>query len=135
MGKGHNERYSELQDEYLRTRDGKCLSLMYGVCVEIAGNYIRKYARKRRLSLDAGELAHDSAVYVIDQYLRKPRFRVGRISAYIHYGCVKSLFRDKEWDRRKAPYEESLLAAAVTEDPPEEAPEQTWKQGLLFEEA
>jgi hypothetical protein len=144
----HNERYERVQEKYLETRDQGLLEEMYGICAELAGNYIRKYARQRGLRLDAEELAHDSAVYVIEQYLKKPAFRVGRISAYIHFGCVKSLFRDKERERRETlwedlaclPYEteeafpeESARPAAPVPDAGKNKPP-AWKQGLLFEE-
>jgi hypothetical protein len=155
--KQHNKRFSELQDKYLLTRNERYLSMMYRICVEIAANYIRKYARERRLFLNVDELSHDSAVYVIAQYLKKPEFKVERISAYIHYGCIKCLYRDKEWDKRKAAFEDYLheaqeeynrveAAGMSLGDEPETMPAvsetpdarhehaRQWKQGLLFEE-
>jgi hypothetical protein len=103
--KTHNMRFSELQEEYLKARDGKYLAMMYSLCSDIASNYIRKYARAKRLPhLDIAELSHDSAVYVIDQYLRKPGFRIMRISAYMHFGCIKTLFRGKKREQREVPY-------------------------------
>jgi hypothetical protein len=85
MDKTHNSRFSELQDEYLKTRDEKYLNRMYRLCVDIASNYIGKYAKGKGLNLDITELSHDSAVYVIEQYLKKPGFRIERISAYMHF--------------------------------------------------
>jgi hypothetical protein len=105
----HNIQFSKLQEEYLKTRDQKHLNKMYKLCVEIASNYIRKYAKGKGLSLNIPELSHDSAVYAIEQYLKKPGFRIERISAYMHFGCVKSLFRDKERERREVSYEDLLL--------------------------
>jgi hypothetical protein len=81
---------------------------MYLLCVDLASNYLVKYARERHLELDIGELSHDSAVYVIEQYLRKPEFRVSRISAYMHFGCVKSLYRDKKREQQEVSYIESM---------------------------
>jgi hypothetical protein len=103
--KTHNEQFTELQAEYLKTRDERHLSRMYCLCVDLASNYITKYARERGLYLDIGELSHDSAIFVIDQYLRKPEFKIDRISAYIHFGCVKVLYQGKERDRREVSYE------------------------------
>jgi hypothetical protein len=130
---------------------------MYRLCVDIAANYIRKHARERGLTLDIAELSHDSAIYVIEQYLKKPGFRVNRISAYMHFGCMKSLYRDKEWEQRKAPFDDRLLneesiyveeASPDTSGPfegfpigPRTAPQGSRhkpaiiKQGLLFEES
>jgi hypothetical protein len=84
---------------------------MYRLCVEIATNYITKYARKRGLRLDIPELSHDSAIYAIEQYLKKPEFRINRISAYMYLGCIKNLFRDKDRDQREVSYEEMPLHA------------------------
>lgn len=109
IAKTHNSLFAELQEEYLRTRGHKCLDRMYRLCVDMATNYIRKYARDKGLPLDIPELAHDSAVYVIEQYLKKPGFRIDRISAYMHFGCVKSLFRNKEREQREISYEEFIL--------------------------
>jgi hypothetical protein len=84
---------------------------MYRLCVEIATNYITKYARKRGLRLDIPELSHDSAIYAIEQYLKKPEFRIKSISAYMYLGCIKNLFRDKERDQREVSNDEFLLNA------------------------
>lgn len=110
--KTHNSRFFEMQDEYLKTGDGKYLGMMYSLCVDIASNYIGKYARERGLPLDIPELSHDSAVYVIEQYLKKPGFRIERISAYMHFGCIKNLFRNKEREQREVSYDERLLNEA-----------------------
>jgi hypothetical protein len=110
--KTHNSRFMELQDEYLKTGDGKYLGMMYSLCIDVASNYIGKYARERGLLLDIPELSHDSAVYVIERYLKKPGFRIERISAYIHFGCIKSLFRNKEQEQREVSIDDHLLNEA-----------------------
>jgi hypothetical protein len=158
MAKKHNARFAELQEEYLKTRDHAYLDKMYRLCVEIATNYITKYARERGLQLDVPGLSHDSAIYAIEQYLKKPGFRINRISAYMHFGCVKTLYRDKDRDQREVSYDEALLnegyeAEAGREGGDRELAERpgaAWpraapqggqhapaiiKQGLLFEES
>jgi hypothetical protein len=152
----HNERFAALQGKYLETRDSRYLGEMYLVCAELAANYIRKYARARGLRLDTDTLAHDSAVYVTDQYLKKPGFRISRVSAYIHFGCVKTLFRDSGREQRETSYNDIKdYIYEMAEGHPEEAPEHpaaalfrrgasvpdtgnqpapAYRQGLLFEE-
>jgi hypothetical protein len=115
MDKTHNSRFLELQDEYLKTRDEKYLNQIYLLCVEMAANYIRKYARERGLNLDIVELAHDSAVYVIAQYLRKPEWRVEQLSAYMYHGYKKVLFdeKNKNWEQRTVSYDNRLIRAEL----------------------
>jgi hypothetical protein len=82
---------------------------MYKLCVDIASNYIGKYERERGLQLDIPELSHDSALYAIEQYLKKPEFKIKRISAYMYFGCIKILYRDKDREQREVSYDEFLL--------------------------
>jgi hypothetical protein len=82
---------------------------MYRLCVEVASNYIRKYARTRGLQLNIPELSHDSSIYAIEQYLKKPGFRIRYIAAYMRLGAIKNMFRDKEWDQRKMSFDDLLL--------------------------
>jgi hypothetical protein len=103
----HNEIYEELQNKYLETRDNKILGQMYCVAKEAATNYIRKYCKQRGLfNLDINELSHDAALFVIEQYLKKQNFKVGKISAYIYFGVKKVLFKDKDIEMRELSYEQ-----------------------------
>jgi hypothetical protein len=102
----HNERYESLQKEYLCSRDNKTLGEMYEVAREAAFNYLNKYCIRRGIVLDNEELSHEASMYVIEQYLRKPKFEVRRISAYIHFGVLKALFRNKDAEMREVSYEE-----------------------------
>jgi hypothetical protein len=160
--KTHNIQFAELQEEYLKTRDPECLGKMYPLCVEVASNYIRKYARTRGLQLDIPELSHDSAIYAIEQYLKKPDFKINYIATYMRFGALKSMFRDKEHDQWEVSFDDLLLneEAAHAEDTsldeggpgllagfpigatkPRAAPQgdrhepAVLKQGLLFEES
>jgi hypothetical protein len=102
----HNELYEELQKKYLETRDSKTLGEMYEIAKEAAFNYIAKYCRNRGIRLDLEELSHNSAVFVIEQYLKKPQFEIGKISSYIYYGVIKSLYKDKNREQLEVSYEQ-----------------------------
>jgi hypothetical protein len=106
-GTTHNEIYNELQNKYLETRDKKTLGEMYLIAKAAAYNYIKKYCQSHGLyNLDINELSHDSALFVIEQYLRKPEFKVEKISAYIHFGTRKALFKDKDIEQNEISYEQ-----------------------------
>jgi hypothetical protein len=107
-GTTHNETFKRLQEDYVTTRDNKTLGKMYQVAVEVSANYIRKYQNSRGLRLDVDTLSHDAAIYIVEQYLRKPEFRVDRLSAYAHFGCLKVLFADSKRERREVSYEQTL---------------------------
>jgi hypothetical protein len=80
---------------------------MYCVAKEAATNYIRKYCKQRGLfHLDIAEKSHVAALFVIEQYLKKPEFKVLKISAYIHFGTQKALFKDKDIEQREISYEQ-----------------------------
>jgi hypothetical protein len=112
--KTHNEIFELLQSEYILARDieknqvkaSRILGKMYEVILRISKNYIVKYARARGLRLDLEELSHVSALYIIEQYLKKPAFRVNRLSAYAHFGCIKALSKDMDKDKNEVSYEE-----------------------------
>jgi hypothetical protein len=105
----HNDRYSALQEEYLKTRDNSILEKMYGIAKEAAHNYLTNYSRRKGIRFNTlHEMSHDSSLYVIEQYLRKPEFKVIRISSYIHFGVLKTLFKNKDLDMKEFSYEEYL---------------------------
>jgi hypothetical protein len=105
-GETHNKIYEALQTEYLETRDSKTLGKMYEIAMKAAHNYIAKYCRNRGLRLDLEELSHNSAIFVIEQYLKKPQFKVGKISSYIYFGVIKSLYKDKNIEQLEISYEQ-----------------------------
>jgi hypothetical protein len=111
--KTHNERFSELEKQYLEYREAgnkkmsdSYINKMYLLIKEISLNYINQYCIKRGLILDREEKAHDSAMFCILQYLKKPGFRIAKISAYAHFGVIKSLFKDKEKEMNTVSYEQ-----------------------------
>jgi hypothetical protein len=104
----HNEIYEKLQQKYLINRDKKTLGEMYLIAKEASRNYLLKYCRTRGIHLNIDELSHDSSMFVIEQYLRKPDFKVGKISAYIHFGVKKVLFKDKDIEMRELSYEQYI---------------------------
>jgi hypothetical protein len=89
-----NERYDQLQDAYLELRDAGLLIEMYQIAKHAARNYIRNYCLHKKLHLEVPELAHDAAMYLIEQYLKPKVFRIKRLSAYIYFGVIKVLYRD-----------------------------------------
>jgi hypothetical protein len=103
----HNEIYDKLQTEYFKNRDSKILGKMYEIAKAAAFNYIKKYCQSHGLfNLDINELSHDSALFVIEQYLKKPEFKVEKISAYIYFGVKKVLFKDKDIEQNEISYEQ-----------------------------
>jgi uncharacterized protein (UPF0128 family) len=103
-----NEKYEEIQEEYLENRDNKSLTELYYLCVKLAKKYLSKYCRKKGISLNIEEKSHDAAVFVIEQYLKKPEFKVNRISAYIYFGVIKNLYKDKHIEMSEVSYEEMV---------------------------
>jgi hypothetical protein len=106
MAADDNEKYEEIQNEYLKDRNDKSLIKLYNLCVKLAKKYLLKYCRKKGIMLNIEEKAHDSAIFVIEQYLKKPDFKVNRISAYIFFGVVKTLYKDKHIEMNEVSYEE-----------------------------
>jgi hypothetical protein len=110
----HNEEYSKQQDLYIENKDNKviadrALGKMYLIAKQISYNYIKKYCTQRGLNnFDIPEKAHDAALFVIEQYLKKPEFKVDRISAYIHFGVQKSLFKNKDIEMNEVSYDEMI---------------------------
>jgi hypothetical protein len=103
----HNEQYEKLQQEYLINRDNRILGKMYEIAKAAAFNYIKKYCQSHGVfHLDITEKSHDAALFVIEQYLKKQNFKAGKISAYIHFGVKKVLFKDKDIEMRELSYEQ-----------------------------
>jgi hypothetical protein len=102
----HNALYNDLQEKYLETRDARLLEKMYRIAGEAARNYLRKHLKKKGIRLNnLDELAHDAALFVIEQYLRKPWFKVRKLSAYIYFGIIKVLYKDKKRETSEVSYE------------------------------
>jgi hypothetical protein len=105
----HNEQYEKLQEEYLKNRDNKTLGQMYSIAKEAAYNYLKKYRQQHGLyNLDIKEKSHEAALFIIEQYLKKPEFHVDKLSAYIYFGCLKSLFKNIKTEQMELSYEELM---------------------------
>jgi hypothetical protein len=110
----HNDEYVKQQDLYFENKDNKilsdkALSKMYLIAKEAAYNYIKKYCNQRGLHhLDMEEKSHEAAIFVIEQYLKKPEFKVEKISAYVYFGVRKVLFKNKEIEQMEVSYEEMI---------------------------
>jgi hypothetical protein len=115
-GVTHNDEYAKQQDIYNEAKKdnnkliaGRALSKMYLIAKEAAANYIKKYCRSNGLyNLDIEELSHEASVFVIEQYLRKSEFNVGKISAYIHFGVIKVLYKNKDIEMKEVSYDDLL---------------------------
>jgi hypothetical protein len=103
-----NERYDQLQDAYMERRDTGLLVEMYQVAKHAAHQYLLKYCRNKKIHLEVLDLAHDAAMYIIEQYLKPKVFRVQRLSAYIYFGVIKVLYRDYKKGLVVISYEEWL---------------------------
>jgi hypothetical protein len=102
----HNEAYDSLQEEYLNTRNGRTLEKMYRIAREVSRNYLKGYCKRSGIWLNIDERSHDSAMYVIDKYLKNPEFRVKSLSAYVYYGFLKTTFVNKKTEIREVSYDE-----------------------------
>lgn len=90
----HNKQYEQLQQLFFETKDQRILAQMYECAKQVAQNYLNKYCRARNLDLDIPTLAHDSATYIIQRYLKPKPFCVLKISACIYYGVLKVMYGD-----------------------------------------
>jgi hypothetical protein len=110
----HNDEYSKQQDLYIQNKDNKmmadrALGKMYEITKEAAYNYIKKYCQQRGLyHLDIDEKSHEAAIFVIEQYLKKPEFKVEKISAYVYFGIQKALFKNKDIEMNEVSYDELI---------------------------
>jgi hypothetical protein len=108
----HNDEYTKQQEIYFENKNNKilsnkALSKMYLIAKEAAYNYIKNYCKQRGLyNLDIDEKYHEASVFVIEQYLKKPEFKVNKISAYIYFGIQKSLFHNKDIEMNECSLEE-----------------------------
>lgn len=76
---------------------------MYSVAAEFCANSILSYSRKKCLGWNDGEIlskAHDCATWLIEPYLRKPEFRINRLSSYAHFALLKILYGNKSYEQR-----------------------------------
>jgi hypothetical protein len=101
MTRTHNEQFLKVQKEYLKTRDQKYLDPMYRVCFELAKKFVLILTRRFGLGfMDIDELAHDSAVKVINLYITKPGFKVKSINACLNFCCMEAMRHNKTWNKK-----------------------------------
>jgi hypothetical protein len=112
----HNYRFELLEEEYFEYRDkhdtvkaDKKLGEMYLICIEIATNYIKNYCKKYNVTLSDIELkAHDAATYCIMQYLKRPEFKIEKISSYAYFGFQRSMFANSKQEMQEVSLDELL---------------------------
>lgn len=98
----HNEMFAELQNKYYKTNDKKVLEEMYLLLLEFYRNYITDYARKRGLKFSKetiDDLRTEMAERTISHYLKKPDFRIEKLSSYGYFDFIKIITQNKTEDR------------------------------------
>ena len=98
----HNELFADLQEKYYKTNNKKVLEEMYLLLLEFYRNYITDYARKRGLKFTKetiDDLRTEMAERTILHYLKKPDFRIEKLSSYGYFDFIKIITQNKTEDR------------------------------------
>ena len=98
----HNELFADLQEKYYKTNNKKVLEEMYLLLLEFYKNYITDYARKRGLKFTKetiDDLKIEMAERTISHYLKKPDFRIEKLSSYGYFDFIKIITQNKTEDR------------------------------------
>ena len=98
----HNELFADLQEKYYKTNNKKVLEEMYLLLLEFYRNYITDYARKRGLKFTKetiDDLRTEMAERTISHYLKKPDFRIEKLSSYGYFDFIKIITRNKTEDK------------------------------------
>ena len=98
----HNKLFDDLQNKYYKTNDKKVLEEMYLLLLEFYRNYITDYARKRGLKFTKetiDDLRTEMAERTISHYLKKPDFRIEKLSSYGYFDFIKIITQNKIEDR------------------------------------
>ena len=98
----HNELFADLQNKYYKTNNKKVLEEMYLLLLEFYRNYITDYARKRGLKFTKetiDDLRTEMAERTISHYLKKPDFRIEKLSSYGYFDFIKIITQNKTEDR------------------------------------
>ena len=98
----HNELFADLQNKYYKTNNKKVLEEMYLLLLEFYRNYITDYARKRGLKFTKetiDDLRTEMAERTISHYLKKPDFRIDKLSSYGYFDFIKIITQNKTEDK------------------------------------
>ena len=98
----HNELFADLQEKYYKTNNKKVLEEMYLLLLEFYRNYITDYARKRGLKFTKekiDDLRTEMAERRISHYLKKPNFRIEKLSSYGYFDFIKIITQNKTEDK------------------------------------
>ena len=98
----HNELFADLQEKYYKTNNKKVLEEMYVLLLEFYRNYIADYARKRGLKFTKetiDDLRTEMAERTISHYLKKPDFRIEKLSSYGYFDFIKIITQNKTEDK------------------------------------
>ena len=98
----HNELFADLQEKYYKTNNKKVLEEMYLLLLEFYRNYITDYAKKRGLKFakeTIDDLRTEMAERTILHYLKKPDFRIEKLSSYGYFDFIKIITQNKTEDK------------------------------------
>ena len=98
----HNELFADLQEKYYKTNNKKVLEEMYLLLLEFYRNYITDYAKKRGLKFTKetiDDLRTEMAERTILHYLKKPDFRIEKLSSYGYFDFIKIITQNKTEDK------------------------------------
>ena len=153
-----NEEFDKLQTEYLSTRSDKAIYELYKLIRGYMTGFLKSYARKKKFFMDDLEgKTEDCTYFIIEQYIKKPGWKIDRFTAYYHNAIVKIVHGEKQkqhdeiqknikkirvddnkLDMMTTDIERELktlkeLQQPVCNDPAVECLRHRWKQGELFE--
>ena len=87
----HNKLFADLQNKYYKTNDKIVVEEMYLLLLEFYRDYITDFARKRGLKFTKetiGDLRTEMAERTISHYLKKPDFRIEKLSSYGYFDFI-----------------------------------------------
>ena len=104
--KKHNERFEAAQREYLSQpfgkRDKNSYRKMYLVAFDYFHNALVRYSVVHYIFWEdarLNELACDCTNWILEMYLRRPKFAIQKLSSYGHFSLLKNIARDKNWEK------------------------------------
>lgn len=99
----HNQCYAIAQDEYLQNRNEKAFQKMFLVAYEYFHNALVCYAQRHGIYFWSSDfidtLAEDCTTWILEMYLRRPSFKIQKLTSYGHFSLLKNIAKDKNWER------------------------------------
>ena len=107
--KDHNKLFAAAQEKFLANRTDKNLGEIYLVLKDYFENLFIKYSRQKSLNWDnetIKEKAHDASTRMIERFIKKPDFKIDKLTSYGHWDFVKILYQDKDYEMNTSSYED-----------------------------